>query len=160
MILPFLVFQFALASHSALATTPQVGDMVLFDTTLLSEGHSSFGSLQLELIQQDFNGKFLERQTIGIPGRSPQVKEDWKNATDFIDDDSINKTLANCESYNGKRQSILVPAGSFDSCALPVDNDSNSGTIWVARVPLGIIRTESVSKADGTQMTMALRDYH
>jgi hypothetical protein len=160
MIRSLLVFSALVFSLSAYAS-PKVGDYAAYATTLSLNGQTIQADVQRELTQ--FNAstnQYLERQTTQISGQSPQVNESWTDASNYLDDATIDSVLANCAASGGALQAVSVPAGSFNTCALPFSSDDSSGTAFVAKVPFGVVRLDSVRKSDGMTTQMNLRAFH
>jgi hypothetical protein len=151
------VLALALVSASAYAT-PKLGDFAQFDLTISLDGQSAQGEMVQEIVQA--NGeKFLERNTVNIPGQAPEVTENWKPASEFMDDATIDAILANCADAGGSLQNVSVPAGTFTTCALNFDNEESRGTAWVAKVPFGVARLQSTIKANNVTVDALLRSF-
>lgn len=151
------VLALALVSASAYAT-PKLGDYAAFDLIASQDGQSAQGSLEQEILQTS-GDQFLERQTITFSGQAPEISESWKPASEFMDDATIQAILDNCSSAGGVIQSITVPAGIYNACALNFDNEESRGTAWVTKVPFGVARVDTVIKANGVQVSALLRSF-
>jgi hypothetical protein len=161
------IFAFALifVSTEALAT-PKVGDAASFETAVTQNGQSAIGLVSIELMSYDAARGFLQRQTAEFPGSAPEVTEEWMPENEFFSDATIdqllgkgNSSIGNCAHFNGTLQAITVPAGTFDSCAIPFESAENKGTVWVAKVSLGIVRLDLVSKQNGPSMSSMLKSF-
>lgn len=159
MIRSAFVLAAALVSVSAYAT-PRVGDYAAYDVSIALNGQTMQATLQQELVQHDATqNQFLQRQTIDIPGQQQQVEDSWTPASDFLDDATIEAILGNCAAANGTPQTITVPAGTFDTCAVKFENEGSTGTAFITKVPFGAARVDSVRKEDGMVINTALKAF-
>lgn len=159
MIRSLSILALALVSTSAYAT-PRLGDFAAFNAVISVNGQTIQADVQQEIVQQDAgNNQFLERQTVVLSGRSPEVTDSWKAADEFLDDATIDAILANCAAAGGTSQAITVPAGAFDTCAVPFDNESTQGIAWIAKVPFGVAKADSLNKENGMNVSMELRSF-
>jgi hypothetical protein len=147
----------ALVSASAYAT-PKLGDYAAFDLTATQNGQSAQGTLEQEIVQAN-GDQFLERQTVTFSGQAPEVSDAWKAVSDFLDDNTINAILANCASAGGTAQSITVPAGTYNTCAMNFDSEDSKGTVWITAVPFGVARVDTLIKENGVQVSALLRSF-
>lgn len=148
----------ALISVQAYAT-PKVGDFAEFDTVLSLNGQQVTGSITLEIIQQNDQNQFLRRETVVFPGQDTQTEEIWINADELINDATIDNVLANCATSGGALQTISVPAGEFQTCALPSEGEDSKDLAYVAKVPFGIAQYDSLKKANGMLMQLKLKSF-
>jgi hypothetical protein len=146
---------FALSAYA----TPKVGDYAAFDLTITtSSGQTAQGTLEREITQN--NGtQFLERQVVTVAGQAPQTSENWQDASNFLDDSTIDAILGNCAAAGGNPQTISVPAGSYTTCAIDFDNNESKGTVWVGKVSLGVVRIDSFDKANSVTVSGLLRSF-
>lgn len=145
-------------SVSAYAT-PKVGDFAMFDTAISLNGQSAVGTVTVELMNFDPAQGYLQRQTVEFPGRAAEVSEDWMSEDSFLTDETINMALSNCPAAGGSYETITVPAGTYNTCAIKFDNEQSQGVIWVGRVSLGIVRLDNLTKANGMVMSSRLKSY-
>lgn len=132
----FLVVLFMLFAGLSASAMPSVGDFVEFEFIDTRDGEASTGVLLHQLV--DFSaetGFFTDRVTIVRDGLQ-KVTETQVAAGHLLNDETINDLLKNCKRYQGVRESLTTKAGTFDACAVPLDN----GTIWFAQVPFGVIK--------------------
>lgn len=151
------VLALALVSASAYAT-PKLGDYAAFDLTATQNGQTAQGTLEQEIVQAN-GDQFLERQTVTFSGQTPEVSEGWKAVSDFLDDATIDAIVANCASAGGSAQSITVPAGTYNTCAMNFDNQDSQGTVWITMVPFGVARVDTTIKENGVQVSALLRSF-
>jgi hypothetical protein len=159
MIRTLSVLALAMASTSAYAT-PRLGDYAAFNAVLSLNGQTMQADVQQEIVQHDTSkNEFLERQTVAFSGRSPEVTDSWKAADQFLDDATIEAVLGNCAAAGGTAQAITVPAGTFDTCAMPFDNEGSKGIVWIAKVPFGVAKLDQLNKENGLTVAMELRSF-
>jgi hypothetical protein len=151
------VLALALVSASAYAT-PKLGDYAAFDLTASQNGQTAQGSLEQEIVQAN-GDQFLERQTVTFSGQAPEITDNWKPVSEFLDDNTINSIVANCASAGGTAQSITVPAGTYNTCAMNFDSEDSKGTVWITMVPFGVARVDTTIKENGVQVTALLRSF-
>ncbi len=155
---PFLFFSLSLFSLTAWAT-PQVGDFAAYDLQITMGENSLEAQVQNELLQENQkDGTFLERETTTLQGET-ETSEEWKSASDYLDDVAIDNALANCAEIGGTLQSIEVPAGRFDTCRIAFDNADAEGVIYIAKVPFGFAQVDNMRKEDGLVISTKLREY-
>jgi len=144
MIRLFSILLAALISASAYAT-PKLGDFASFDTFVVHDGQQMNGIFQQEIVQFDSaKNEFLERQTVTMEGQPTEVTDLWKDASEYLDDATIDAILENCDAVGGTRQAVATRAGEFDTCAMGFDQEESSGTAYVAKVPFGVARVDTV----------------
>jgi hypothetical protein len=149
-------FVFALTAQA----TPKLGDYASYDATVTNNGQSFVVRIQRELIREDAaNAQFLERQTVELPGQPAEATESWNPADAFLSDAFIAEALGKCSENGGALQAVTVPAGTFDTCALPYETDEEMGTAFIAKVPFGLARIDSVRKSDGLTISSLLTQF-
>ncbi len=130
--------------------TPKVGDFAQYQLNIQNGANSMDLTLIREILNQDASGNFLVRQIIQLPDGNQQTSENLEGADQFLSDATIDGLLGNCASAGGALQTITVPAGSFETCAVPFSNDAETGTAWIGKVSLGLVQIQTTSKEDGT----------
>ncbi|MGZ3693202.1 MAG: hypothetical protein ACXWQO_03290 [Bdellovibrionota bacterium] len=158
MIRSLIVLGSALFALSAYAT-PKVGDYALFAATISANGRSIPATIELEILREEGEGKFLQRQTNKIGDQDPQSNDEVKPVDQFISDATIDALLADCAGNGGTLETVTVPAGDFNSCKLPFDNEESTGTAWVSKVPFGLARIDSKSKQNGYLVSSQLKTF-
>ncbi len=150
----------ALASVSAYAT-PRVGDYAAYDATINQSGQQYQLVFSHELLQfNSSSNQYLRQQTLTFPGRAPEVTQEWTPADELLTDETINNIMNNCSAAGGSLQNITVPAGNFQTCALPFNSDDGgTGTAWITNVPFGFVRLDS-TQSNGVQTSVMLRSFH
>lgn len=149
----------ALFSTAAYAT-PQMGDAAAYNATVQQNGQEMLGDVTVELVNFDARqNAFLERQTLTFSGQQPQVSEEWKASSEYLDDATIDALLGNCAGNNGVSEQVTVPAGTFNTCKLTINNAEVQGYLWVAKVPFGFAQMIQQRKADGLVINLDLRTF-
>lgn len=149
-----------LMSASAFAM-PKAGDSATYDIVVTSGDKTGHGTETDELVQFDSaQNRFLQRTTQQFDGSAPNTSEGWTALDELMDDATADHILAECAGMGGVSQTLQVPAGSFATCALPVNDEEQktTGTVWVAKVPFGYVRLEVVS-GDLTE-SWVLKSFH
>lgn len=138
--------------------TPAVGDRAVFAMTFTKGSQSLTGKVSYELTAQDKStDSWTQVVTKDFNGQKQTQVESVKTS-DLLDDATINYLLMNCQARGGKLEKISVPAGDFDTCALPISNNEGAGTFWVAKVPFGCAKWTTLRK-DGINVTALLEQY-
>jgi hypothetical protein len=144
-----------LASVHAFAM-PSVGDDALYDVTTTTTGQIDKGTLEFQLIL--FNAtthQFLERQILTGNGQT-STQEQMVDESTLASDTAIGFILSNCTMANGTLETITVPAGTFNTCAMQSNSDAQTGTLWLTNVAFGFAK-EEITFQNGTKMTLELR---
>lgn len=139
--------------NSLALATPKIGDYAQYQLNVQNGSNSVDLSLIREILNQDSSGNFLVRQILQLPDGNQQVSETTEGADQFLTDATIDGLLANCAGAGGALQTVTVPAGSFETCAVPYTNESETGTAWIGKVSFGLVLIQSTSKEDGTMTT-------
>jgi hypothetical protein len=151
-----LSFIFAALSHA----TPKTGDFASYQLNVSSREHNFTVVLDKEILTFDATqNTYLVRQSVVYEGGAPETTEENTPADQFITDEMIDSILANCSSTGGSLQTISVPAGTFNTCAMPIDNETETGTVWITKVPFGFVQLQTTSKADGVQTSATLKSF-
>jgi hypothetical protein len=146
-----------LVSVSAFAM-PKIGDQALFNLEYTEQGAVTAGTIENSITAFDAATNKYTVHSIVTMNKQSQTQDE---ATDqLMDDASIKYILDNCAAQNGKMESVTVPAGTFDTCALPLSpEEGRSGTVWAAvGVSFGIVKFDE-TKADGTHTVLQLQSF-
>jgi hypothetical protein len=147
---------FAALSHA----TPKMGDFASYQLEMSSREHNLSVIIDKEILSFDASqNSYLVRQTMTQEGNPPESLEENTPADQMITDEMIDSILVNCGSTGGSLQSVTVPAGTFNTCAMPIDNESESGTVWIAKVPFGFVQLQTTSKSEGVTTRATLRSF-
>lgn len=145
---------------SAAQATPKVGDLVVYDLKMGLDGQSAEGILQVELADFDaLKNAYLEKQLFALQGEAPQATEEWKSADDYLNDQTIDAILTNCQGNGGLSQKIFVGAGEFDTCAITFDNEESKGVIWIGKVPFGTVKMEQIRKDNNLSLSSSIKSF-
>ncbi|HEY8279907.1 MAG TPA: hypothetical protein VIH99_09800 [Bdellovibrionota bacterium] len=141
---------------------PNVGDQAVYDVTSTQGGQSTKFAYVMEIVSYDAAAnKFLQQNKYQIPGQPERVETEWKDASEYVSDATVDDVLANCRDYGGTPQTIKVPAGTFPTCKLPVSDQKRlqiAGSMWVAKVSFGIARSDTTE--NGQHTLVELRSFH
>ncbi len=133
---------------------PNVGDSALYNVKLTEGTTTNDYTFEQTITSQETNGNFNITQTVAFNGivdsTITQISPDQMASTDMID-----LYLANCALAEGKLETITVPAGTFNTCAV---KDELNATTWIAHVPFGMVRMEGPT-SDGTYRVIELQSY-
>src|SRR4051812_35446503 len=87
---------------------PTVGDQALYSLNMTNGGQAITGTLE-QLITANDAGMFTVQTTVN-DGKSNQVQNDKKAASDLLSTDLVTQILANCAAYGGQPANITVAA--------------------------------------------------
>lgn len=144
-----------LVTASAFAM-PAVGDQALYNVNLTQGAQSMTGTLE-QLITGMDGSLFVVQQTTNM-GKDSQVQTDKKAAQDLLSDATVNMVLQNCAANGGKSETITVPAGTFPTCAIPVQDSEGTGTYWIGAVAFGIVKGD-FKYSNGVHAVMDLQSF-
>lgn len=146
-----------LLTSSVAFAMPSVGDQALYDATLSKAGAVTAATAELELVSLDAaNQQFQEKTTIVANGAT-QSNTKTVEASSLASDEIVTQVLATCSEIGGHLETITVPAGTFDTCALPSDA-STPGTYWVSHVSFGVVK-QDFTNSSGVHIVMVLRSF-
>jgi len=152
----FVTFAALLVSASAFAM-PTIGDHSVFNLSYTQQGNTMTGTLDQSITAFDSASGNYTVHSIVTLGKQNDVQDQQTNQ--LLDDATVADILANCANYQGQPQSVTVPAGTFNTCALPNNgNDGSKGTVWVGNVSFGTVKFDQV-KTDGTHIVLELQSF-
>jgi len=135
---------------------PTVGDDAVYDLTLSNATSTVQGSAEFKLTAFDSSAnQYTQQTTITTNGQS-QVSSETEDAAGMLTDAQVASAIAHCSAAGGTNLSFTVPAGVFDTCALPIDNDGTTGTVWIAAVAFGVAK-QDVTNSSGIHAILTLR---
>jgi hypothetical protein len=153
----FIVLALTLAGVAAEAT-PKVGDKAVYGVTLSNGSQTANGHMTMEITAYDAGtDSWTIVNTTELNGNTQSQTAHQKSA-DMVNDALIDSMLANCEANGGKNDSVVSPAGTFPSCALPNNDGSSSGTVWVSKVPFGFSKWTS-TRSDGMSVNGLIESF-
>lgn len=155
-------FAFALtflASVSAFAY-PAVGDKASFTGSMRTpQGQSVAIAADVGLVKFNKSADTFTRYARIAIGTDVQEGNEEVAAADLLSKDLVLQLIQSCASQGGRNETITVPAGSFATCAFPVEDQQATGTLWIADVPFGLAKQISVDKQNGVTSTLELRAF-
>lgn len=120
---------------------PAVGDNAVYSLQLSQGGQTISGTLETTITANNA-GTFSIESKIDLGGQK-QVQTEQKQANELVSDALIADVMANCSNYGGKIQSVTVPAGTFNACALPAQPQDGTGFTWIAPVAFGVVKVDT-----------------
>lgn len=135
-------------SVAALAM-PNVGDFAVYEIN----ANGMIINQKIELTAYNAStGKFTQLETTSFQGQQQQTTT-LVNGSELATEADIGQVLTFCETpnVNGVLETVTVPAGSFNTCAI---SDSQSGMrLNYGNVPFGIV------KLDGAGLSLQLLEF-
>lgn len=128
---------------TAAMAMPAVGDNAVYSVQISQGGQSVSGTLE-STITAASAGTFTVESKINLGGQS-QVQNETRQAQEMVSDALIADIMTNCASYGGKIESVTVPAGNFNSCALPSNPQDGTGFTWIAPVAFGVVKIDTTN---------------
>lgn len=135
---------------------PNVGDDAVFDATITSGTQSYQGTAEFSLTSYDASTDQFNQHTVQTIGGSTQANDALVDHLAFITDAQATDAVASCAHYGGTAATVTVPAGTFATCAIPVQNPGQTGTSWIAPVAFGVVK-QDVTNSDGSHVVLSLR---
>jgi putative hemolysin len=118
---------------------PAVGDQAFYNVTNVEYGKTWSGTNEMKIMSINPAGTEFEIQSTEYFHEKTEVYNYRYTEQDFWPYLMADATLANCVSYGGKLETTTVPAGTFNTCALP----DQGGTVWIAAgVPFGYVKVD------------------
>lgn len=113
---------------------PSINDIATYKSTLHTNSGDGFVSdIKRTILDFDSNRNlYLIRTEVE---NSDISREKWVPSSRVYKKNDVLEILRNCEKNDGKRETILVPAGLISTCYLK--GDSNDNHIWIADVVFG-----------------------
>jgi hypothetical protein len=115
---------------------PGVGDHVVF------EGTESSQPVRYEFTvtaHYPASARWIVHYVRSVNGVVVEDKLEVDHDGDLPTASEVANTLANCAALGGVPQTVVVPAGSFNACAM-----SDGGeTAWIGDVPFGLVKGTS-----------------
>lgn len=141
---------------------PTVGDHAVYVGTDQKQGAAPVaGSVELEIKDHNTtNDQYLVRATITTKDQAPQVTDKWTESKNLLSDSKVQQALQFCSVIGGQKANLTVPAGTFDTCAVPVNDKNRQGTVWVGQVPFGVVQADITTKSNGEHTVGSLSSFH
>lgn len=128
--------------------TPAVGDYAKFNVT--SGAVSGIYEQTLTSLRSD---GYVMLSVLTVNGQA-QRDESIVAGSDLMTDATINTVLTDCAAYGGRPEQVVVPAGTFATCAFT----EQAGTVWIAQVPFGVAK-QTQKQDDGSLVTFELNTF-
>ena len=144
---------------SLAVASPKVGDFAAFDATLTQGGQAMPLEITLELTQHDAaQNRYMQKQVIKVGGQD-QVSEDWVAAADLLTDEIIDGIVSGCEREGGKIESVEAARSTIQTCAIAQDTAEEKGTVWIGKVPFGLVKLDTTYKSNNSHLVALLKEY-
>lgn len=152
-----LVFVAAVGLSSLAQAYPAIGDLAAFEGTVSVSGQVMPAQIAFEITGRDAaTGEWTQTQTTTV-GNASQKESSKVKADDVTDRQTVLTVLANCGAMGGKSGTMNTPAGSFNSCALKIEEPGNATTFYIADVPFGVAAFDA--DQNGTRVIMKLKSF-
>jgi hypothetical protein len=149
---------------ASLASANSVAPAINNEATYVGEIGSDPSSMvpfdmSMKLVSLDSQRRqYLRETTTTVDGQS-QTSNDWIDQGELFSTSSFPQILTTCRLMGGSPTRVTIPAGTFDSCQVTTSDATQISVVWLAAVPFGYVRHESVSRVDGTRSQMTLQSF-
>lgn len=135
---------------------PAVGDRAKSSVVVTTPGSAPVQYLRTyELLEKSpVDGRFLMKTT-DLDGE----RSEWLNAEVFESQEQIDQIMKDCCDIGGTKTQVTVPAGTFEACRFHHRDRDQNNTVWVGKVPFGMIRYEGNWKATGQREVYELLEF-
>lgn len=140
---------------------PKVGDDAVYDVSESQNGKNLFnGTVELQLVSFDAPTlQFVERTIKTDANGAKSFRDDFVDGQYLLSTPQVLDAVRHCAHYDGRQETITVPAGTFACCAIPAVTDSENGTTWISNVAFTIVKME-MQMNDGHHSVKVLRSQH
>ncbi len=154
----------AFLAASAAQATLSVGATARFQGTVYDATGAVLTpfDLSLELLGVDAAaGTVRMRTTWAMPGTPDSVQESSDKATIAPDAAALNSYIAQCASpqVGGVPETLVVAAGVFPTCKIPVDDQDSKGFVWIGAVPFSSVKSDVIQKSTGQHWVTELSSF-
>jgi hypothetical protein len=153
----FVVLTLTFAGMAAEAT-PAVGEKSVFAVNLAKGQQTADGTMTLELTAFDAGTDTWTMVTTTMFNGHEEKKTTPTKTADLIGDAMIDQVLGNCVASGGTVDTVVSPVGNIPACALPINDNESTGTLWVSKVPFGYSKW-TTRRSDGMTVTGVLQSY-
>lgn len=135
-----------------------VGDIVKYNVTI-SEGTFKQTHVEENFVSSYDNEKemFTIIETKTWPNYKPSITSYEVSKEDSV---KLAKKFEECSELGGSWESVVVPAGEFDACAVPYDFKEEAGTVWFGDVGFGVVKVKTHFKGLKSIRTRELLSTH
>lgn len=149
-------------SSTAAMAMPSVGDSVVYAATVVVGDKTVDSTIENSLVEKNSKGQFLMKTTTTVKGQTPRIEQAWVDSSTLKSDSTITQTLEQCLVIGGTLDSVTVPAGTFNTCALTATTRVTQNTEWIGAVPFGIVQRKFVGgtpNGGGWEIKNVLQSY-
>lgn len=150
----FVVLALTLAGFAAEAT-PAIGEKSIFAVNVTKGTQTVNGHMTLELTAYDATTDMWTLVTTTEFNGQTKTKTTPTKSADLINDATIDAVLGNCEGSGGKTDPVVTPTKTYPACAMPINDQTSTGTLWVSKVPFGYSKWMT-KRSDGLNVTGVL----
>jgi hypothetical protein len=140
---------------------PKVGDYVSHDYTFTKNGVVTPAVVEREFTAYDSVTKqFTVKETTHYKGKV-YVDEYKVDGDRLPTEERVQVALDQCSGpdLNGHLEDVTTPAGVFKTCAVANADSVWKGTIYMGKVPTGIVKIDVTSAADGTHQVTVVKEF-
>jgi len=138
--------------------SPSVGDIAIYVHTDTSQGTPKSDLLQVQLTDYNQNTDVFHMEIViaDLDGSNGWGGDEDIAGSKLLSDTYLRNLLESCASQGGTLAETTVPAGTFQTCEMPVNNDSGVGNVWYGIVPFGIVKSDLT--LSGVETTLQLKE--
>ena len=119
---------------------PKVGDISVMEGSVGRFGQKSLITTTQKITAFDANrGVYTLEQSQVIETQS-RVHEIQVTEAQMMTEERAAEVVANCGQGSGKREIVIVRAGTFQTCRA---NTGDGSTLWIAPVPFGVVKLQT-----------------
>lgn len=131
---------------------PKVGDTSLMEGSVGRLGQKSAISATQKITAFDANRGVYTVEQAQVIGTQSRVHELQVTEAQMMTEERAAEVLANCGGGNGKRETIIVKAGTFETCRA---NTGDGSTLWIAPVPFGVVKLQTKVPAGTLDLSLS-----
>lgn len=142
-----IVFVLASVVTSVALAFPAVGDKAVFKGAYYGAAGGQIDFTQtIELVKFDeTTQKYSLTNQFDLANGQSQTQNAEVEANQLLSNDTVKQILADCVAGGGTLGQTTVPAGTFQTCAVPTERN---GMIYVAEVPFGFVKEVSFDEEE------------
>lgn len=138
----------------AAVAMPKVGDLAVYDGLYEGSGGGSMPFEQTLLLTELSGPSAVVESTLIFDEQSRQQKINLKTEQ-LLSSDVVEYVLSECATQGGALETVTVPAGQFETCAIA---QGPVAKVWIGKVPFGIVKQVSLDEVENI-ITIELKDF-